>query len=147
MTPLRGLPPPKPPCCPGVAEGPPRPPARVVEITFGVDGPKIHLTCGIGHHVPRHQNFMFLDIMTSCSLAVRTMRACAQAGSAGPCPPGGGSGGRHTPQWCHPNFGTWGGWCILLNVLPSGTKLSIALKRWCSNQALVVINKHSMVTK
>ena len=36
---------------------------------------------------------MFRAIMTSCSLAIRTMRACAQGGHGGPCPVGGRSGG------------------------------------------------------
>ena len=40
---------------------------------------------------------MFRAIMTSCSLAVRTMRACAQGGLGGPCPLGGGSGGAFAP--------------------------------------------------
>ena len=43
----------------------------------------------IGHHVPCHYDFMFL--------AVRTLRACAQGGSRGPCPPGGGVWGGARP--------------------------------------------------
>ena len=40
-------------------------------------------------HVRRHSRFM--------SLAVRAMRACAQGGSGGPCPPGGVCGRAFAP--------------------------------------------------
>ena len=47
---------------------------------------------------------MFRVIMTSCSLAVCTVRACAQDGSGGPCPPAGESEG----ALCPPSRGVWG---------------------------------------
>ena len=41
---------------------------------------------------------MFHVVMTTWSLIVEAMRACAQEGSRGPCPPGKGSAGAFAPS-------------------------------------------------
>ena len=55
----------------------------------------LHVGNGRSEHVCL--DIMFLAVRASCSLAVWAMRACAQGGSRGPCPPGEGSGGVFAP--------------------------------------------------
>ena len=42
---------------------------------------------------------------------------------------------RLAPKWCHTNLGTWGGWCILFNVLPS--YLFCTICSICCNEFIV----------
>ena len=52
---------------------------------------------------------MFRVVMTSWSLIVEAMRACAQGESGGPCPPGGGLGGPSAPPGQPGGAGAVGG--------------------------------------